>query len=114
MENTNQKKSNVNFIIMVLLSVLLLFWIFKGCSGKTEPRIITVPEINGKFDQVKPDQKPAAEFIKEKAKAGKSEKVNPNDEFLQKQINLLLAENSRLLQSYESASDSLKAAMYAK
>lgn len=115
MENTNQRKSNVNFALLVIISILMLLQFFRGCnSGKTEPKTVIVPEIKGNFNQVKPEQKAVTEIGQILSKNKKSKNDKSNDEFLQKQINQLLQENKQLNDAYANASDSLRNTLYNK
>lgn len=115
MENTNQTKSNVNFILLAVLAFLIFLLFTKGCKAeKTEPVTISVPEQSGKFNQVKPVQKPVAPIGQKVSNKNKSKSDKSNNEILQKKIDLLLQENKRLQSAYENANDSLQLALYNK
>lgn len=108
---------NINIIdigkalVIVLAIAILCLW-FKGCSGN-EPAVaktIKIKEVKGKFEAVKPIQKPVVQNPSTEPKY----RTSNNDEFLQSQINQLIAENKALQDFYNEASDSLQKALYEK
>lgn len=112
MKHTNILDVGKGLVIGLLIAMLFL-WL-KGCSGN-EPAVaktIQTKEVKGKFEAVKPKQEPIQNHIVEGNK--KVVKENSNDEFLQSQINQLIAENKALQDFYNQASDSLQKALYDK
>lgn len=109
-------KEALKYLGWVLL--FLVLWL-RGCSGATTlPQItqITVPEVKGKFEAVKPEQKAVSskkEPSENKNNFGRNLSKSEN-EFLQNQITLLLAENGKLKQSFINAPDSTKIKLYDK
>lgn len=112
MKNTNILDVGKGLVIGLLIAILFLW--FKGCSDN-EPAVaktIQTKEVKGKFEAVKPIQEPIQNHIGEANK--KVYKNSNNDEFLQSQINQLIAENKALQEFYNEASDSLQKALYQK
>jgi hypothetical protein len=108
MENINQRKSNL--LIVAAIAGLVIIGLIRGCqsSAPAISKTIQTKEVKGKFKAVKPNQTPVENHVPEVRK-----KVY-NDEFLQGQIDILIAENKALQQFYNEASDSLKIALYNK
>ena len=110
MKNTNILDVGKGLVFGLLIAMLFL-WL-KGCSGN-EPAVaktIQTKEVKGKFEAVKPIQKPVVQNSSTEPKYRSSN----NDEFIQSQINQLIAENKALQEFYNQASDSLKKALYNK
>jgi len=110
MKNTNILDVGKGLLIGLLIAILFL-WL-KGCSGG-EPAVaktIQTKEVKGKFEAVKPIQKPVVQNSSTEPKY----RTSSNDEFLQYQINQLIAENKALQEFYNQASDSLQEALYNK
>lgn len=100
-----------NWKYVVLVLCIILLW--HSCKGSAVPGVaktIKTKEVKGKFEAVKPKQEPIVEYVKGKT----IYKTNPEDKFLQGQIDALIAENKVLQQYYNEASDSLKQALYNK
>ena len=122
MESINENKANRNLISIAVIAVCIVICVlwFHGCN-RTEsmPSIVLTKEVKGKLQSVKPEQAPIVENGKNDRNIPKHTKsdVNAqksNEEFLQSQINELLAENQKLNDAYLNASDSLKIALYNK
>lgn len=110
MKNINIIDIGKGLVIGLLIAILFL-WL-KGCSGN-EPAVaktIQTKEVKGKFEAVKPIQKPVVQNPSTEPKY----RTSNNDEFLQSQINQLIAENKALQDFYNQASDSLQKALYEK
>lgn len=109
-------KESFKYFGWVLLFVFL--W-SKGCSGSVpQPQItkVVIPEVKGSFKAFKPEQKPVSskmEPSENKNNFGQNLSKKEN-EFLQNQITLLLAENGKLKQSFINAPDSMKIKLYDK
>ena len=99
------KTENSKLILIAIIAFLLVILFMKGCGlPKVEvPQIVQTKEVKGKFEVVKPEQKIIYKYSS-----------NNNEEFLQSQINELLAENQKLNDTYLNASDSLKTVLYDK
>lgn len=112
MKNTNILDVGKGLVIGLLIAILFL-WL-KGCSSN-EPALaktIQTKEVKGKFEPVKPIQKPIIITI-----PGSNEIVyeeSGTEKFLQSQIDQLVSENKALQEFYNEASDSLKNALYQK
>jgi hypothetical protein len=106
MEASNQQ-SRVNLILCAVIAILIvaLFITPKRCDTKEpEKQTLKTPEIKAEFKAVKP--------ISQKVTRQKAS--NQNEEFLQDQINELLAQNDSLMQAYNKAPDSVKKKVYEK
>jgi hypothetical protein len=110
MKNTNILDVGKGLVIGLLIAILFL-WL-KGCSANqpSAAKTIQTKELKGKFEAVKPIQKPVVQNSSTEPKYRSSN----NDEFLQSQINQLIAENKALQEFYNQASDSLQEALYNK
>lgn len=112
MKNTNVLDVGKGLVIGLLIAILFL-WL-KGCSGH-EPAVaktIQTKEVKGKFEAVKPIQKPIIITI-----PGTNEivyKESGNEKLLQSQIDQLISENKSLQEFYNQASDSLQKELYNK
>jgi len=96
--------------LVLAICIILIWHSFKGSSAPEVAKTIQSKEVKGKFEAVKPKQEPIVEYVKGKT----IYKTNPEDKFLQGQIDALIAENKALQQYYNEASDSLKQALYNK
>ena len=102
--------------VAIGFGILICFLFFRSCHGtSTKPVIIKTPEIKGQFEAVKPEQKPITVILPQLKTTPFEQNLSKKEsEFLQGQINQLLAENNSLQEQYSNASDSLKQALYNK
>ena len=108
MEN-NEKKSNVTLILCAVIAILLLLFWFKGC-GSAAPvyKKVKTPEVTGSVQVVNPVNNPVVN-----TKNGRTKIANAgNDEFLQSEIDRLLAEYNALDIAFAKANDSLQQEIY--
>lgn len=111
MEIQNKRQANINLILVAFISLVILILFFKGCSGDSVPNIqVATKEIKGKFEAVKPIQTQITKRFPDIRKT----LTQKEDNFLQGQIDVLIAENKALQQFYNESSDSLKTALYNK
>lgn len=118
MQNQDNKRAKHNFFVAVALAIIILFMFLRGCTSSTpQVAIIKTPEVKGKFEAVKPNQKSLVQNLSTEPSSTNTEPkhITSNEtEFLQTQIDELIAENKALNNAYAEASDSLKTAMYQK
>lgn len=106
------KKMNSTLILSVIIAIVILILWFKGC-GSSEPTTleVTIPEVKGSFEAVKPKHSLVQELIT-KPKNLSTGVQNGNDEFLQSEINRLLKEYNSLNDAFARANDSLQQEIY--
>ena len=103
----NNRQGNVNIILCAVIAILIvaLFIVPKRCDTKeAEKQTLKTPEIKAEFKAVKPISQ----------KVTRQKVYNQNEEFLQSQINELLAQNDSLMRAYAKAPDSVKKKSYEK
>lgn len=94
-------------------AIICFILLIRSCQGSVAPLVaktIKTKEVKGKFEAVKPKQEVVYKVVKGKT----IYKTNPEDNFLQGQIDQLIAENKALQNYYNEASDSLQKALYNK
>lgn len=98
----------------LIVGILILAW-FKGCSNDEQKTIdVKVPSVSGKFESVKPEQKPIKnDKVPEIKKVFQYKDLSKKErEFLQSEISRLLAENEQLDKDFQNANDSLMQVIY--
>lgn len=123
MEIQNKNRLNYSLITLALIALVIVILFLRGCETTPQVAIITTPEVKGKFEAVKPEnhivepnKKVVHNLSTEPSHTNTEAKHITSDEteFLQTQIDELIAENKALNAAYSEASDSLKTAMYQK
>lgn len=106
------KKMNSTLILSVIIAILFLLLWFKGC-GSSEPTTVevTIPEVKGSFEAVKPKHSLVQELSTEPKNLSTGVQKG-NDEFLQSEINRLLKEYNSLNDAFARANDSLQQEIY--
>lgn len=114
MKNTNILDVGKGLVVGVLITIIL-FWL-RGCQTENPSvaKTIQTKEIKGKFEAVKPEQKPIQNQLPGIGKKIKKSNSNNEDEFLQGQIDELVFENERLIFEFNKASDSIQKLQYQK
>lgn len=114
---TASKEGNKSLIGAIGLAVFIVILFFKGCGGNGEKTVpVKLPEVKGKLEAVKPEQKPLS--VNDKSKNDNfvfGENLSKKErEFLLAEISKLLAENGKLEQEFMNANDSLMQVIYSK
>lgn len=114
---TASKEGNKSLIGAIGLAVFIVILFFKGCGGNGEKTVpVKLPEVKGKIEAVKPEQKPLS--VNDKSKNDKfvfGQNLSKKErEFLLAEISKLLAENGKLERDFMNANDSLMQVIYSK
>lgn len=115
--NSDSKEGNKSLIGAIGLAVFIVILFFKGCGGNGEKTVpVKLPEVKGKLEAVKPEQKPLS--VNDKSKNDNfvfGQNLSKKErEFLLAEISKLLAENGKLEQEFMNANDSLMQVIYSK
>jgi hypothetical protein len=104
-----------DFILSAVIVVLAILLFFKDCKGNGKTTTtVTIPEVKGKFEAVKPEQKPLAE--NELSKIDKKtfgQNLSKKElEYWKAEAERLFKENQEMDQAFMNANDSLQQLLY--
>ena len=113
MENVS-KEGNKSLLGAIGLAVFFIFLWFKSCGNQPDKIPVNLPEVKGKFEAVKPEQKPLAENDLSKIdKNTFGQNLSKKElEYWKAEAERLFKENQEMDQAFMNANDSLQQLLY--
>ncbi|QRE03504.1 hypothetical protein [Flavobacterium psychrophilum] len=100
---------------LLMLAIAIVFMCaFHKCNRSTTTQKVTTKEVSGSFKLKDVVNKPIYTVVKTKKQPYINSEQLKNDEFLQNEIDRLLAENKKQLNEFANANDSLQLLLYEK
>lgn len=100
--------------LLMLAIAIVLMCAFHKCNRGTTIQKATTKEVSGSFKPKDVVNKPIYTVVKTKKQPYINSEQLKNDEFLQNEIDKLLAENEKQLNEFANANDSLQLLLYEK
>lgn len=113
MENDNKTANKVLIGSIGIAVFFLLLW-FKSCDNKPEKVTVVLPEVKGKFEAVKPLQKPLVKNdLSKNDKQFFGQNLSKKElEYWKAEAERLFKENQEMDQAFMNANDSLQQLLY--
>lgn len=111
MENDNKTANKVLIGAIGIAVFFLLLW-FKSCDNKPEKVTVVLPEVKGKFEAVKPVQKPLNHIVDVNKKVFGQNLSKKELEYWKAEAERLFKENQEMDQAFMNANDSLQQLLY--
>jgi hypothetical protein len=102
-----------DFILSAVIVVLAILLFFKDCNGNGKTTTtVTIPEVKGKFEAVKPEQKPVNHIVDVNKKVFGQNLSKKVLAFWKAEAERLFKENQEMDQAFMNANDSLQQLLY--
>lgn len=102
-----------DFILSAVIVVLAILLFFKDCNGNGKTTTtVTIPEVKGKFEAVKPEQKPVNHIVDVNKKVFGQNLSKKELAFWKAEAERLFKENQEMDQAFMNANDSLQQLLY--